>query len=659
MSTLSGAIANKLMTNTWLDDKISPKYTTFPFLTFSITWKLTSGSYTTTKLCTYKAMTINIDDRIVYGITNCTHSAGIINPSSSVTSHGILAAWGDVLSKFYLPIINGTPTIEQILEVAEFPITKVQEYLGNLPIGTYTLSQIQSAISLNGTIDVINRVEISDIEKYFYKVSNSGVEYGGNKINYDGTPPSEITSYISGEANSSKRVITYKDYNNIFTGLSGGSLRGVREDWDDFNEVTYYAVIGNVYTTYYGPDHGSNVNALTTGGVDLTENSTPIIIPPTITGLDHWNQNAGADAYNTSPYLSLNVGGSNRHMTIGSGSSTSSIYELNARDIAWNYVSNKATHKYYAPGSSGGYGFFGKCERNDNDAMSATLGVSVKANIKMEKDTKIYPGDIFGRQPYITPSILQDLSFDICKVSYLPYNLATQYYKHPTIDRSITSSDGLDSKTIGGTSYAVVPVIYIPSTIAMYSVTGSCNVTLTTTTTYPTVNISFTSNRQFYIYKYAYGNLSSVSGNNATQRVLYNEIFDMSAFLNQLNSTSDFTGTMNYTQKNSGGQTISYTHKFTPKVTFTASSDSSGNLLLTANAQNYSSGSLYNGYIPTATTIGTSEVRFNSVDINGFLIGVVSSYERTTNTSFAVWTGTGNGTSSASLTNVIGDFDYE
>jgi hypothetical protein len=649
MSTLSGAIANKLMTNTWLDDKISPKYTTFPFLTFNITWKLTYGTTTTTKTCKYNAIGIDGDDRIIYGITDWTHNAGVTdsNFSTNKVGHSEMAAWGNVLSKFYLPIVNDIPSIEFLLALAKFPITEVHAHLGNLPIGTYKLSQIQSAISSMGTIDISNSKIMASVEKYIYKVSNGGVEYGGNKINYDGTPPSVITPYIEGEANSSKRVITYKDYNNIFTGTSGDSLKCVREDVNDFNEVIYYAVPGMVYTAYYGPGHASNVRPL--HGVDLNQTSSVTIIPPTMTGLQKWNkENTGLDDATIIPVLNLNRGGLDKQINIGNGNNT----KLNALNIFWNFEDKKTTYIYATTA------FFGKCTRLDNDGSGALLGQAGTNPMFADKDIKIYPGDIFGRQPYMTPSILQDSPYDIYKVSYLPFSTAIQYYKHPTMNRSLTSSDGLDYKTIGGNSYAVIPVIYIPSTISMISATGSCNVTLTTTTTYPTVNISFTSNRQFYIYKYAYGNLSFISGNNASQRVHYNEIFDMSAFLNQLNTKSNFTGTMNYTQLNSEGYPRSHTLKFTPKVTFTASSDSSGNLLLTANAQNYSSEPLYNGYLASATTIGTSEIRFNSVDIDGFLIGVVSSYERTTNTSFAVWTGTG-GTSSASLTNVIGDFDYE
>ena len=648
MSTLPGATANKLMTNTWLDDKISPKYTTFPFLTFSITWKLTYGTTitaTTTKTCKYNAIGIDGDDRIIYGITDWTHNAGVTDSNFSMNKVGHLqmAAWGNVLSIFYLPIINAQLSISRLLRLAEFPITEVHAHLGNLPIGVYTLSQIQSAISSKGTIAFTNPSMMTSVEKYFYMVSNGGVEYGGNKINYDGTPPSAITPYIKGEANSSKRVITYKDYNNIFTGTSGDSLKCVREDVNDFNEVTYYAVPGAVYTAYYGPSHASNV--MPQFGVDLNQTTSVTIIPPTMTGLQKWNkENTGTNTATIIPVLNLNRGGLDKQMLIGNGIDT----KLNALNIFWNLEDKRTTYIYATTA------FFGKCTLLDNDGSGSLLGQSVKNPMLADKDLKIYPGDIFGRQPYMTPSILQDSPYDIYKVSYLPYNLATQYYKHPTMNRRLTSSDGLASKTIGGTSYAVVPVIYIPSTIAMYSATGSCNVTLTTTTT---VNISFTSNRKFYIYKYAYGNLSTVVGNNATQRVGYDEIRDMSAFLNQLNSTSDFTGKMNYTQRDSVGKTRSYIMSFTPNVTFTASSDSSGYLILTANAQNYSN-SLYNGYVPTATTIGTSEIRFNSVDIDGFLIGSVTSAERIANTSFPVWTGYG-ATSSASLTNVIGDFDYE
>lgn len=650
MSTLSGATANKLMTNTWLDDKISPKYTTFPFLTFSITWKLTSGNYTTTKTCKYNALNISGVDRIIYGITDWTHNAGITDSAFTTGSleHSRMAMWGRVLSMCYLPVINNQTSISYLLELAEFPITKVQEHLGNLPIGTYTLSQIQSAISSMGTITVLNSREMSSIEKYFYRVSNGGVEYGGNKINYDGTPPSAITSYISGEPNTSKRVITYKDYNNIFTGTSGNSLKCVREDVNDFNEVIYYAVPGTVYTTYYGPGHASNVCPL--HGVDLNQTTRVTIIPPTMTGLQKWNkENAGFNAAHIIPVLNLNKGGLDKQMFIGNGESDT---KLNALNIFWN-LENKPAYGFATTA------FFGKCTRLDNDGSGSLLGAS-GANLLADKDMKIYPGDIFGRQPYMTPSILQDSPYDIYKVSYLPFSTAVQYYKHPTMNRYLTSSDGLDSKTIDGTSYAVVPVIYIPSTIRMYSSMGSCVVTLTPTqNSFPLADISFTSNMKFYIYKYAYGNLSSVSNNNNTQRVYYDDIRDMSAFLNQLNSKSNFTGTMDYTQRDSVGDTRSYTAKFTPKVTFTASSDSSGYLILTANAQNYSNLALYNGYDPILTTIGTTRVVFNSVDIEGFLIGGVSSTERTTHTSFTVWTHSGGGTSSASLTNVIGDFDNE
>lgn len=652
MSTLPGATANKLMTNTWLDDKISPKYTTFPFLTFSITWKLTYGTtttVTTTKTCKYNAIGIDGDDRIIYGITDWTHHAGVTdsNFSTNKVGHPQMAAWGNVLSIFYLPIINAQLSISRLLELAEFPITEVHAHLGNLPIGVYTLSQIQYAISSMGTIAFTNPRIMSSVEKYFYMVSNGGVEYGGNKINNDGTPPSAITPYIEGEANSSKRVITYKDYNNIFTGTSGDSLKCVREDVNDFNEVTYYAVPGAVYTAYYGPSHASNVKPQF--GVDLTQTTRVTIIPPTMTGLQKWNkENTDVNTAVIIPCLNLNMGGLDKQMSIGSGKDP----KLNALDIFWN-LENKTTTYIYTTN-----GFFGKCTRLDNDGSGALLGQSIVNPMLADKNIKIYPGDIFGRQPYMTPSILQDSPYDIYKVSYLPFSTAMQYYKHPTINRRLTLADGLDSKTIGGTTYAVVPVIYIPSTIAMYGASGSCNVTLTTSANgYPMVNISFTQ-MIFYIYKYAYGNLSSVVGNNATQRVGYDEIRDMSAFLNQLNTKSNFTGTMNYTQRDNKGTTKSYRVRITPNVTFTASSDSSGNVILKANAQNYST-SLYNGSIPTATTIGTSNVTFNSIDVDGFLIGSVSSSERTTNTSFTVWSGNGSTTSSASLTNVIGDFDYE
>lgn len=652
MSTLPGATANKLMTNTWLDDKISPKYTTFPFLTFSITWKLTYGTTitaTTTKTCKYNAIGISGDDRIIYGITDWTHHAGVTdsNFSTNKVGHPQMAAWGNVLSIFYLPIINAQLSISRLLELAEFPITEVHAHLVNLPIGVYTLSQIQSAISSMGTIAFTNPRIMSSVEKYFYMVSNGGVEYGGNKINYDGTPPSAITSYIEGEANSSKRVITYKDYNNIFTGTSGDSLKCVREDVDDFNEVIYYAVPGMVYTAYYGPSSANNVRPLY--GVDLNQTSSVKIIPPTMTGLQKWNkENTGLDAATIVPALNLNRGGLDKQTHIGNGNDT----KLNALNIFWNFENKTTTYIYTTTA------FFGKCTRLDNDGSGALLSQSGVNTMFADENIKIYPGDIFGRQPYMTPSILQDSPYDIYKVSYLPFSIAIQYYKHPTINRRLTLADGLDFKTIGGTSYAVVPVIYIPSTIAMYGASGSCNVTLTTSANgYPMVNISFTQ-MTFYIYKYAYGNLSSVVGNNATQRVGYDEIRDMSAFLNQLNTKSNFTGTMNYTQRDNKGTTKSYTVRITPNVTFTASSDSSGNVILKANAQNYST-SLYNGSIPTATTIGTSNVTFNSIDVDGFLIGSVSSSERTTNTSFTVWSGNGSTTSSASLTNVIGDFDYE
>lgn len=654
MSTLSGATANQLMTNTWLDDKISPKYTTFPFLTFSITWKLKCGTYTTTKICKYNAISIS-DSRILYGVTNCTHSAGITEAgyNPSITQHFTMSYWGGILSTFYLPIITTNITIGDLLLQAEFQVTEVSNSV-DLPLGVYRLSELQYAISSKGTITFENSTTKTSIEKYIYIVSNSGVEYGGNKFNYNGTPPSSITSYISGEANSSKRVITYKDYNNIFTGTASSSKKCVREDVNDFNVVTYYAVIGAVYTTYNGPDHANNVNALTAGGVDLSQNSSCVIIPPTITGLSKWNEANGAgEPAVIYSYLNLNRGGLNKQTTISNGNDQ---YALNVHDIAWNYESNKAKYEYSDSGKV--FAFFGRYLRYDNDGSGSALGSSTRTGLIASENRKIYPGDIFGRQPYITPSILQDSTYDIYKVSYLPYSDAVQYYRHPTMNRSITSSDGLASKSINGTSYAVVPIIYIPSTIRMYTSSGTCSVSVSIEANgYHKLNATFTQNRTFYVYKYAFGNRTAVSGHNSLQRVKESDIWDIDKFLNQLNSGSKFNGEINYTQTQNG-VVREYKKTFTPTVTWTKSKDSSGYLILYASAQNYSV-QVYNGYIPNSTTVGASSIKLTSSGVDGFLVGSVSSTERTTDTTITVWSGNGGGTSSASLTNVIGDFDNE
>lgn len=659
MSTLSGATANKLMTNTWLDSKISPQYTKYPFLTFSITWKLTYGTRTSsvyaTRTCKYNAISVGSDHRIIYGVTSSTYSAGITdaNFNSSVTSHYVLSAWSEVLSQFYLPIISGNVTIGNLLEYAEFQVATADDK-ASLAVGSYTLAQLQNAISSKGTITANNTTAKTTLEKDFIQVTNAGVKYGGNCISNTGTPPSTITKYINGEENSSKRVITEKDFYKIFTGTNGTTNKCVREDINLFNEVTYYPVIGEIYTTYYGPKHNSNVSKLM-GGVDLKETSSPILIPPTMSGLDYWNNiNVGYCSAMVYVYLSLNRGGStkNQYIGYGDGYGDGTQDTIRAMDIAWNYSSNKERYTYTNVATSGN-SFFRKYVRGDNDASGAALGASVTNGPVIAKGRKIYPGDIYGREPYITPSILMDSSYDIYKVSYLPYSDAVQYYKHPTMNRNLTSSDGLDVKN----GNAVVPVVYIPSTIRLYS-SGTCSVSVKVNSSgYHIMTASFTSNRPFYVYKYAFGNRTAVTGNNSLQRVREDEIYDIDAFLSQLNSGSKFEGKINYTQV-FNGTSRQYTEVFTPTVTWIKSTDTSGYLVLYATAQSYSD-TLYNGYNPQSTTIGTSTITLNSTGVNGFLVGAVSSSERTTDTITTVWSGSGGGTTSASLTNVIGDFDYE
>jgi hypothetical protein len=111
---------------------------------------------------------------------------------------------------------------------------------------------------------------------------------------------------------------------------------------------------------------------------------------------------------------------------------------------------------------------------------------------------------------------------------------------------------------------------------------------------------------------------------------------------------------------------------FDPIVTFTASTDRSGYLVITANASRHTTGALYIGSNPRTTVINSINVTMSSTGIDGFLLGPITSNERTTNITQTLWsyvnTSTGSGTSSASTLSldddgidtadfVIGSFD--
>jgi hypothetical protein len=365
--------------------------------------------------------------------------------------------------------------------------------------------------------------------------------------------------------------------------------------------------------------------------------------------LDYFNY--GDDSIIQSIYLSLNRGGGTTRYSIYVNSSSNN---LNAVDVAWNHTSGKS--KYGNAQSA----LFKKYVINDNDVYGATAGHSsnVHSCIKLARNRKFYPGDIHGRLPYITPRILQDSTYKIYNIEYLSYSDAVQKYVHPTLNRSLTTSDGL---TYDGSSKAVIPVIYIPSTIRFISGVGTCTVSLTqpTSSTNAKISISLSANRQFYVYKYAYGNRTGVANNNSLQRVKTSEIEDISGFISKLNSGAKFDGVVNYKLYSSSGGSRSrqYTFRATPK--FTYSTDSSGYLTLTVNATAPQNVGLYDGQSQTSATIDSSTVTLTSTGVDGFLVGAVSSSARTTDTSTIIWRGGSSGSSSASLTNVIGDFDYD
>jgi hypothetical protein len=645
MSTLSGAIANKLMTNTWLDDKISPKYTEKSFLNnFIIKWKFTYGDGNTiTRECTYNAISFNDDNTIIYGIKDCKYSAGILDTqfSSILDSHAAFKKWGDILSILYFPynIHLGKLSVSEISNIAKIYITTKSTFTGNLDVGEYTLNQIQSAISSKGTITVANPNEIFSYipNDIFHYVSNAGVEYGNNKMRGDGFPPSTITDYIPKEDNSSNRVITDTYFNIIFTGSSGSHNRkGVREDIDKFTTITLYPIVGGAYGSY------------TNGSEMLTNISYPInqitLIPPTLTGYENWNI-TNISNYNVPirVYLTANSTiGTNSEISSGSISYNSNNQVFSANDIAWNYTNNKSLYQSFE------LAFFKRYVRNTNDGVGATLGENIITGLTMAKNLKIYPGDLYQRNPYITPSIRQDGSFKIYKISYLPYSYAVQRYKHPTINRSLNRSDGLESNDYG----AVIPVIYIPSTISLkYSGSVSAKI-IYNTSNYPYAEITF-GRVIFNVYKYAYGNRTGIS----SQRVLYDDILDMDKFVNQLKSNAQFSGTVKHTQVTDGDtRTQTSPCDVTANKNFLASNDSSGNLILYLDLGTITV-SLYNGSIPTYTTINSITIKMTSTGIDDFLLGNVTSTERTTHIETTICryqNSTGSGSSSPSNTS-LGD----
>lgn len=685
MSTLSGVTGKKIMTNTWLDKKISPIYQEILFFNIDIVFniyltKRTSAQDFICRKCSYRAIDI-IDNRILYGIIKCEHMpgangmTGIVDSFSNMsnTKHFSLRKLGLNLSSFLLPIISRDivepPTIDNILELAEFQFTS--DMGGLLAQNGYNLNTIIETLSDEYDITVNNRTDYTSYEKSLYYVSNGGVSYGGNKMNYDGTPPSLITPYIEGEPNNSKKAITDIDFKKIFTGTSGSSKKCVREDVNVFNYITLYPIVGEIYKNYYGPLHSNNVNC-TSRGVDLNITYDPTIIPPTLTGIQYWMEKTKRnypDVYGSNQgyqpinvYLSLNEGGGENLDNIymgGTSSQNNFNYEtLVVFDIGWNYSSNKSKYKFSSP-----Y-FFKIFARNDNDGYGATLGISNNNGygLSIQKDYKIYPYDIFGRQPYITPSILQDSKYNIFQVSYLPYDYALEYVKHPTLNRNLNSSDGLESMD----DLAVMPIVYIPSTMKLKSV-GACTTKLTYDTNgYPVLSISH-SKMQFEIYKYAYGNRTSVKNNNNLQKVNMYDIYDISddnlllnEFTNQLNNNASlkFTGNVKYKLTYNDGSVSEESVTYNPECDFTTNIDNDGNILISGLLNLNKTLNLYKGRKPKSAIISSVTVTMKSTGVEGVLLGDVTETERTTNIDTVVCIKGGGGSSSGkslSFANTIND----
>ena len=671
MGTLSGATTNKIMTNTWLDSRISPVYNSYNFLTFNITWKITYSTYTITRTCTYKAVKRQ-DDKIIYVLTKCTYVAGITdaNYSGGMSQHARLMTIGHVLSKIYLPIIDGNISISNLLSVAEFLIESTSAHLGNLSPGLYTLSQIQTAIKrVSTTITVNNLNSLTTIEKTIYDILNAGVEYGGNCVDYRGVPPSEITNYINRtpeEDNSSRRAITQRDFFNIFRNVDILNYRCEIENIDTFNNVTFYPIIGTVYTNYTEPDSYNNGEVLI---LNVSKTNTYTIIPPTLTGLDYWNGITGNYTIPFGQYLRLYRANENVNDFINIGVNDSG-QKLNANDIAFNYknITDKTTPTFRSVAFFRIYTF-----ENTNDMYGASQNLSSINSVPLilAKNRKVYPGDIHERNPYITPRIAferdQSIPVNIYNIDYLTISDASQHYQHPTINRSLTASDGLSANNHGE---AIVPVIYIPSTIRLYR-SGTCSYTMGTSGQYPNVTVSFSSGLSFFVYRYAYGNRGSMPSNTTAHQVHTSEIYDLDTFMSQLNSGCSISGVVNFTQTFDGG-TRSGSTSFYPTVTFTASTDRSGYLVITANASRHTTGALYIGSNPKSTVINIINVTMSSTGIDGFLLGPITSNERTTDVTQTLWsyvnTSTGSGTSSASTLSldddgidtadfVIGSFD--
>ncbi len=674
MGTLSGATVNKIMTNTWLDSRISPVYNSYNFLTFNITWKITYSTYTITRTCTYKAYKRQYD-KIIYVLTQCTHVAGITDAAlnTSTLGHKKLMDVSRVLNKIYLPIINGNVSVSNLLSVAEFIIESTSANLGNLSPGSYTLSQIQTALnSVSTTITVNNPNTLSTIEKTIYDILNAGVEYGGNCVNYRGVPPSAITNYIDRtpeEDNSSRRAIANNDFLKIFRNVSILDYRCIREDIDMFNNITFYPTIGTVYTSYTEPGLTSNTQ---NRYINISKINNYIIIPPTLTGLEYWNGRTGNFANSFVQYLSLYRGDENINDddTIFIVGVNDSEQKLNANDIAFNYknITDKTALTFTSLGFFGKYTF-----ENTNDMYGASQGATSlnMTPLARAQNRRVYPGDIYNRKPYITPRIAfetdQSIPVNIYNVDYLPMSDAAQHYQHPTIKRYLTASDGLEADD---NEKAIVPVIYIPSTIRLYR-SGTCSYTMGTSGQYPNVTVTFSSGLSFFVYRYAYGNRGSMSSNSTTHQVHTSEIYDLDTFMSQLNSGCAISGVVNFTQTFEGGSRPGST-RFDPTVTFTASTDRSGYLIITANASSHTTNALYIGSNPISTVINSINVTMSSTGVDGFLLGPITTNERTTNVTQTLWsyvnTSTGSGTSSASTLSldddgidtadfVIGSFD--
>lgn len=672
MGTLSGATVNKIMTNTWLDSKISPVYHRYRFLTFIITWQITNGTYTITRDCTYNAVKIQ-SDKIIYVLTRCAYVAGITDEAlnASDTGHKMLLEVSRVLNKMYLPTININTTINNLLSMAEFQITSTSTCLGNLSPGSYTLSQIQSALnSVRTTITVNNPKSTTALQKTLYDISNAGVEFGGNCIDYKGVPPSTITNYINRtpeEDNSSRRAITKNDFFKIFRNATTVDYRCVKENINMFNKVTFYPTIGTVYTSYIEPGSSSNTRTIP---LNISKTSTYTIIPPTLTGIEYWNGRTGNYDTSFTQYLGLYRSDEDVNNLIAIGVNDSG-QKLNANDIAFNYenVTNKITPIFSSTGFFGRYIISG----NTNDMYGASVGSSSSNSTILitAQNRKVYPGDIYNRKPYITPRISfetdQSVPINIYNVDYLSISDAVQHYQHPTISRRLTSSDGLEPDANGK---AIVPVIYIPSTISL-SQSGTCRYTMNTSGTYPTITITFSSGLSFFVYRYAYGNRGTMASNTTAHRVKSTEIYNLTTFMSQLNSGRVISGEINFTQTFEN-ESRTGSQSFTPTVTFTASSDRSGYLVITANANRFTSQSLYIGSNPKNTVINSISVTMTSTGIDGFLLGSITSTERTANVTQTLWShfnsSTGSGTSSASTLSldddgidaadfVIGSFD--